>query len=145
MQLSKNCSIVIEVTVTAGAAGSADIEGTVIDMEGFEGVMFIVMVGAVTSGAVTTIKAQQGTDATVTDAADLLGTSITIADTDDEKVKYLDIYKPLERYVRLYTDRATQNATITAVAIKYGARKLPTTHGTNVAGESHCSPAEGTA
>jgi hypothetical protein len=144
--LSKNTKISQAITVTNGAAGTSDINGATLDMANFEGVLIVVTMGAIVSGAVTSIKAQQGAASNLSDAADLLGSSQTIADTDDEKTFYIDLYKPAERYVRLVVDRGTQNATVaSAEYIQYGARVMPTTHGTNVAGETHVSPAEGTA
>lgn len=141
-----NCKVSQAVTPTAGAAGTSDINGATLDMEGFEGVLMIVTMGAITAGAVTSIKAQQGAASNLSDAADLLGTAQTIADTDDEKVFLIDLFRPQERYVRLVVDRGTQNAVVaSAEYIQYGARKAPVTHGTGVAGELHVAPAEGTA
>jgi len=146
MNLSKNTKISIAVTPTNGAAGTADIEGVTLDMQGFAGVLMVVAFGAITSGAATSIKAQQGAASNMSDAADLTGTAQTIADTDDDKTFYIDLYQPLERYVRLYVDRGTQNAVVaSATYVQYGTREAPTSHGTNVSGELHVSPAEGTA
>lgn len=146
MQLSKNVKIVQVITPTAGAAGTTAIEGTVIDTQGFTGALFIVTLGAIVTGAATSLKVQQGTDGTVSDAADLAGTSQTIADDADGKVLYVDVKKPTERYLRLYVSRATQNATIAAAeVILYGPSDAPTSHGSTVSGESFVSPAEGTA
>jgi hypothetical protein len=143
--LSKEVKISKEITVTNGAAGTTDINGTVLDMSGFEGVLFIVQLGAITANAVTSIKAQQGSAGDTSDLADLTGTNQTIADTDDEKVLYIDVYRPTKRYVSLFVDRGTANAVVSAIAMQYGARKEPTTHGSGVAGETWISPAEGTA
>lgn len=145
MNLSKALKISQAVTVTDGAAGTADINGAILDMKNYEGVLIEVTMGAIVSGAVTSIKAQQDAASGMGTAADLLGTGQTIADDDDEKTFYIDIFRPRERYVRLVVLRATQNATVTATYIQYGARKKPTTHGSNVSGETHVSPAEGTA
>jgi len=146
MQLSKNSKLVLVVTPTAGAAGTDAINGTVIDTQGFRGVMFVVAMGAIVTGAATSIKVQQGTDSTVTDAADIAGTSQTIADTAGGKVFYSDIKNPAERYLRLVVSRATQNATVaSAIAILYDPTDAPTTHGAGVSGESLVGPAEGTA
>lgn len=143
---SKEMKITQAITVTNGAAGTTDIAGVTLDMEGFEGVLMVITFGAITAGAVTSIKAQQGAASNLSDAADLEGTSQTIADTDDEKTFYIDLVRPRERYVRLYVDRGTQNAVVaSATYYQYGARKQPTTHGSNVSGETHVSPAEGTA
>lgn len=146
MNLSKNVKIVQASTVTAGAAGTSDITTAIIDMQGFEGVQFIVPFGAIVSGAATSIKVQQGQAANMSDAADLAGTAQTIADTDDDKTFYTDIYRPGERYIQLVVDRGTQNATVGAIiALLYEAKTRPVTHGTSVSGETHISPAEGTA
>ncbi len=145
MNISKNVKISEAVSVTNGAAGTTDIEGTALDMTGFEGVLMMVQMGAITGSAVTSIKAQEGEESDLSDAADLLGTSQTIADSDDEDVFYIDLYKPVERYVRLYVSRATQNAVLSATYIQYGPAKMPTSHGSTVNGELHAGPAQGTA
>jgi len=110
------------VTVTAGAAGATDITGTVIDTAGFEGVAFIAQLGAIVSGAVTSIKVQECATSNGT-FTDVTGATLTIADTDDEDIKVIDYHRPTQRYVLLYVDRATQNATISAVAELYGSRE----------------------
>jgi hypothetical protein len=143
-QLAVNSKMSTEITVTAGAAGVTTINGTVIDMSGFEGVLFIANFGVITAGALTSIKVQQGTASDGSDMADLAGTGQTIADTDDEKVFFADVFRPTKRYVRLVVVRSTQNAVVTAVAIQYHTRQAPVTHGTNVAGKSAVSPDEGT-
>lgn len=146
MNLSKKVKISTAVTPTAGAAAATDLEGSIIDMSGFDGVLILVRMGAIDGSAVTSIKAQQGAIAAMTDAVDLEGTKQDIADDDDDQTFYIDVYRPTERYVRLYVDRATQNAVIaSAEYIQYGGRKFPTTHGTGVSGETHAGPDEGTA
>jgi hypothetical protein len=145
-QLSKQGKLSIAITPTNGAAGTADINGDILDMQGFESVLVAVTFGAITSTAVTSIKAQQGAASNMSDAADLEGTAQVIADTDDDKTFYIEITRPRERYVRLVVDRGTANAVVaSALYIQHGAAKQPVSHGTNVAGESHISPAEGTA
>lgn len=146
MNLSKNVKIVQAATVTAGAAGTADVTSDTIDTQGYQGIMFIVPMGAIVSGAVTSIKVQQGTASNMSDAADLAGSAQTIADTADDTTFYTDIYRPTERYVRLIVDRGTQNATVGGIiALLYEPRVAPVTHGTTVGGETAVSPAEGTA
>lgn len=146
MELSKAVVISSAVTPTAGAANTTDINGTTLDMQGFEGVLMVVRMGAITSGAATSIKAQQGAAAGMGDAADLLGTSQTIADDAAGETFYIDLFRPRERYVRLVVDRGTQNAVVaSAEYFQYGAHEFPTAHGTGVSGETHISPAEGTA
>ena len=146
LELAKDTKITIAVTPTEGAAGTDDINGAILDMQGFENVMAIVTFGAITSGAATAIKMQQDTAAGMGTAADLAGSKQTIADTDGDKTFYIDLIKPQERYIRLVVDRGAQNAVVaSAIYIQYNGVKCPVTHGTNVSGETHLSNAEGTA
>jgi hypothetical protein len=146
MNLSKNVKITPAITPDNGAAGTTDINGATLDMQGFEGVLIEVVFGAITAGAVTSIKAQQGDESDLSDAADLEDTGQTIADDDDNETFYIDLYKPEERYVRLVVDRGTQNAVVaSATYYQYGAHKAPVSHASGVSGELHASPDEGTA
>lgn len=141
-----------EVKVTrvmnAVAAGTTDQTSSAVDMQGWDGCMFITSFGAITTGAVTTVKLQQDTASNLGTAADLAGTAQTVADDDDNQVVIHDIYRPQERYVAVVIDRGTQNAVIDGViAIQYKGRRQPTTHdATTVIGcETYNSPSEGTA
>lgn len=147
LNLSKEVKISSAITPTEGAAGTTDVEGAVLDMGGFEGVCAVVRFGAITAGAVTSIKMQGGDESDGSDMTDLEGTAQTIADTDDDKTFYIDVAKPVNhRYVQVYVDRGTQNAVVAdALYLQYGAHHTPVTHGANVAGETHISPEDGTA
>lgn len=129
------------------AAGTTDVESEVVDTLGFQGVRFMAGFGAITSGAVTKIKVQQGTATNLSDAADLEGSGVTVADTDDNKVAIVEVNRPTERYVRCAFDRGTQNAIVDfLVAELFNPRNLPITDdGTTVGNEVHDGPAEGTA
>jgi hypothetical protein len=109
-------------------------------------VVFIAALGTLASSAVTGLKVQMGNESNLSDAADLTGTAVSMADSDDNKLLVLDIHRPAERYVRSVVTRGTADATIDGViAIQYGARVLPGSQDSTVAGiETHVSPAEGT-
>ena len=131
----------------AGAA-SADRNGAILDMMGYRGVLMCVKFGAIATGAVTSIKAQQDSAVGMGGAADLLGTAIAVVDDDDDQMFIIDLYEPTKRYVRLVVDKDTSNNTVeTASYIQYGARNRPTTPTVTdkVTYERHESPAEGTA
>ena len=147
-----NLSKEVKVTrvMDAVAAGKNDTqEGTVLDMAGFDGVVFIAALGTLTATAITDLRAQQGKLADGSDMADLEGTKVSlVAGTDDNKLAVLDVYRPQERYVQCNIVRATEDAVIDGViALQYKGRKAPVTHDpTTVAGaELHVSPDEGTA
>jgi hypothetical protein len=134
--------------MNAVAAGTSDQASSAVDTQGFEGVKFYTLFGAITTGAVTSVKVQQSSDNDADTYADLAGTSITVADDDDNQVVVHDIYRPRERYLKVVVDRGTQNAVIDGiVAVLYGPAKMPTSDdaSTVVGRETHASPAEGTA
>jgi len=141
--ISKNCKITRAILPSAGVAATSTINGATLDMVNYESVLMIVTFGVITGSAVTSIKAQQSSDS-FSSAENLLGTGQTIADDDDNETFYIDLIKPIERYVRLVVPRATQNAVVaSATYIQYNPRTKPTSHATGVTGELHVEPIEG--
>lgn len=130
------------------AAATTDVTGTAIDTQGYDGVLFVAHLGTITSGAVTSLKAQQSSDDGDADAyADLAGSGTTIPDSASDKLAILDVYRPQERYVKPILDRGTQNAVLNGmIAILYKGRSVPVSLHANVAVSNLVvSPAEGTA
>lgn len=144
--LAKNTKLIrVE---NAAAAGTSDLTSDAIDTAGFEGCALFFAFGTITSGAVTSCKVQQSTASDLSGAADLEGSAVTVADTDDNKIVMIDIKHPRERYLCGIIDRGTQNAVVDGIwALLYNPRVAPTTHDstTVVTPELHISPAEGTA
>ena len=134
--------------MNAVAAGTTDQNSTEVDMQNWDGVLFVAAFGTLTATQVTQIKAQQDVVTGMAGAADLLGTLVgPLADADGNKCLVLDVYRPQERFVRCVVDRGTANAVIDGVvAIQYRGRVSPATQAASVAfAEKHSSPAEGTA
>lgn len=135
---------------TAVAAGTSDItDATVIDMQGYEGCRFIYSFGAITAGAVTSIAvAALATSAPTPETDDMAGTGVTVADSADDTLFIIDIYKPRLRYLRPHVQRATQNAVLNCIiAEQYNhAGLMPIAKSSTVTTqELHVSPAQGTA
>lgn len=136
-------------SVDATVAQTA-VNGTAVDMVGFDGVMFIAVLGTVSTDCVPTLKAQQSSDNGSADTfADLEGSSAAGDDGDDDDLLVVDVYRPRERYVRPVLTRAggSTGAVLDGIiAIKYRGSKMPTAqHATEVARTVLASPAEGTA
>jgi hypothetical protein len=135
MNLSKD--IKITVVEAAAAAGTTELVTDILDMSGFDGVMFLALTGDVTASSVLTLTAkansansvsspspvtQKATDAFTAGAADA-----------DSKVLMVDVYKPTLRYVFASLTRADQNAVVGGIiAIQYGAASKPTTQSASV-------------
>lgn len=154
-QFSKDVRIVPILTY---ASGTADRTSTVIDTAGYDGVCIIVHLATIAAGGTNSLFLQHADAAsnstTLTSGADLAGTLQTIADDDDNEVKYIDIIHPTKRFLQLNIDKDTTNACAeSAVACLYRGHERPSTHaegtgtsgGVDIAeGETFVSPIAGT-
>lgn len=129
------------IVLSAGAASAATaVESPAVDMQGFEGVRFIVVVG--TSNAGNSIKVEQGPTSTPTD--DLEGSKLAFDGTD--KCAVTDVLRPTDRYVRVAVDRSGADTTIQAIIAElYGPRTEPVVQDASIQFEALVSPAVGTA
>ena len=119
----------------AVAAGTSDVQSASVDTVGFDAVEFTVAMGAITAGAVTSVKAQGSTDDTVW--SDLVGATVTVADDDDNQVFIVDVAFPRHQYVRCVVDRGTQNAVVDSIVARlYLPKEEPVTHDTTTVGGS---------
>ena len=110
-------------------AAQSTITSDEIDMAGFEGVLILVHMGTITSGAATTTFIRQDTATGLGSGATLTGSTHTIADTASDTVFLTDLYRPTEQFIDVRVTRATQNSVIQSiVAIQYNGRKPPVTH-----------------
>lgn len=143
--LSGNLGSQVKITKAKAAqtAGTDAIEGDVIDMQGYLGVMFFVAVSVANAG--NYIKVQQGANSALSDAADLAGTKVVCGGNNE--IVGVDVYRPTERYVRLHVTRTASTATGEIYAIQYGPTLMPVDNDTDgtISFENHVAPAEGTA
>ncbi len=140
----KECEIrPVENSVSAGQATTV---GEIIDTQGYGGACFVYKLGAVTDGAAVTLKVYQGSNATVSDVAELSGASAAIATTATDSDQYLivDVVKPRERYLRPTIVTATQDVEIdSAFVILYNPAVKPISQPSTVdVGTLVVSPAE---
>lgn len=135
MNLSK--SIKVTVVEAAAAAAQTELVTDVLDMQGYEGVMYLALLGDVSDGSVLTLTAKGNSANSVS-----LPTPVTQKATDaftagaataDSKVLLVDVYKPTLRYQFASLTRTTANAIVGGIiAIQYCAKNKPTTHDASV-------------
>lgn len=126
-------------------AGTTDVESSIIDMKGYEGVVFFTSLG--TAAADNLIKVQQDDANGAGGMADLTGTGVTSGASPSNEDLWVEVYRPTKRYVRAVVVIDTSSTCESVYALQYGARQFPvdnTTSGT-IEGEIHAEPAEGTA
>ena len=129
-------------------SGTADRTGIVIDTAGFEFALFVVQFAAIATSCTTKVKVQQDAAVGMGGAADLLGTGITVADDDDNQLFAIAIVKPRERYLRVYVDKDTSNASGESAIVILGNGRTEDALASitdEITVEKHVSPAEGTA
>ena len=137
MLLPPTCNLVdvvdVRRVIAPTAAGTTDVNGTGINMSAAEGVLFVVGFGTITSGAVTSVIAEESDNDS--DYTAITGASVTVADDDDNLIAVLDVRNFSKKYVRCTVDRATQNAVVDlGVAVIYGNHATPITQGATVLG-----------
>src|SRR5262245_59393852 len=109
------------------AGGITQILGSIVDISGFEGIVFTIHFGAIGNGAVDSVNLQRGDDPQGSDMADVAGSIQAVNDTDDNKTFVIDLYRPSKRYIRGIINRGSQaNTTIRgAFYLLYDARANP--------------------
>ena len=126
--LTNNCKI----TPVLGyfAAGTTKRTSTIIDMDGFDGVVFVAVLGTtIEAGTVDVFVEQNTANATSGMARLATTTAYTVPATPAALTSIaVDVLKPRERYLQANITPASQNAVICGmVAIQYKAHNCPIT------------------
>jgi hypothetical protein len=146
------------VPILSYASGTADRTSSVVDTKGYEGAIIVVHFAAIAAGGTNSVFIQHADAAsnstTLTSGADVATSLQTVADDDDNEVKYIDVFRPGKRFIQLNVDKDTTNACAeSAVAYLYRGNARPAIHaegtgtsgGADIAeGELMVSPASGT-
>lgn len=115
---------------TGAVAGTTAVNGSTLDMSGFNELIAEALLGALTATQVTKLKLQVGNAANGSDMADVVGaTTLAAADADSNKLLILDC-GPTSfigfRYARVVLVRGTANAVLVSlVTRRYKAKNVP--------------------
>ncbi len=128
-----------EVGAPIAAANNTDSNSDILDMAGYEGVIFIGSITDSVATGVATLKVEQSD--TNADGGMALVTGCTVSKTcvaDDDINNTLltaEVFQPRKRYVQGVRGSATANIAFgTLIAIRYGAKKLPVTADATISG-----------
>jgi hypothetical protein len=145
LSLLKDCKITR--VLNSVTAGTSDQDGTVLDMTGFDGVIFQAAVGDVTSGSILELQVFGNTANSTSSptpvelTADSAGPVTAGASDYDSKLLVVDVIRPAYRYVFPRLKRGTQNAVIDGIiAIQYRSRDVPVTQGSTVGASALIGP-----
>lgn len=118
----------IAVVEAAAAAAQTALTGDIVDMDGYDSVTFIALLGDVTSGSVLGLNVEHGDESGGGDMVDTtLNATFTAGASDaDSKVLAVELHKPLKRYARAVLTRTTQNAVVGGIiSVQSGPSKAP--------------------
>ena len=127
MNLGRNVKVTRIKTFQSNATSTVTSDS--VDMTGFEGCVFLVAMGEIITSAATTCYVRQDTATGMGGGVQLTGTVITIADSDDDKILLMDVYRPKEQFLDVKVTRTVQNSEVDSIiAIQYNGRKTPVTY-----------------
>lgn len=106
------------------SANTTEINGTTLDMAGYDGVIFSTSIAVANAG--NYLMAEEGSTSTATD--NLADSGVGKGGSDADEL-VLEIHKPLKRYIRASIVRGASTAADPIIAIQYKARKGPQTSG----------------
>jgi hypothetical protein len=112
-------SIKIDKVADVTSSGTSDANGSVVDLQGYEGVLFFTTID--TGNAGNLLKVQHGDAANLSDAADL-ASSRSVANANGMTVA-TDVFRPQKRYARPVVVRAAATRVGEIYAIRYGAHQ----------------------
>jgi hypothetical protein len=127
----------------AVVAAQTDVQGSGVDMAGFDEVTFLFMLGTLSSNASVTCKVQQSVDDVDGDYSDITGSAQVVDDTNSNKIVAITVYRPLKEFVRPVVLRGgSANAIVDGiVAIQAQAKYAPSTQSSDVAASTAIMPA----
>ena len=127
MHLSLSDSVLVAQDIAPQTA-SANVSGTVMDMQGWDGCMYEFNIGAMASGATFTASILNSANANMSVNAvvnsNVTGTVVnanlaSVANTSNTNIAILDVWRPSLRYVQSLAQPAVANVTFGSVAIRY--------------------------
>ena len=144
LSLLKDCKITrVE---NSAVAAQTEVLTDVLDMAGYDGVMFVALLGDITDTCVLTLTAKENTASstsspTPTSVTDGSCTFTAGASDADSKLMIVDVVRPSKRYVFASLTRTTANAVVDGIiAIQYRGRSVPITQGSTVLASALSTP-----
>lgn len=145
MNLLKN--VKIDQILGYFGAGVAAKTTSIIDMQGYDGVLFVAGFGTLIENGTLNVQVLQNDSNTTVGMAAVAGTAahtVTAANALlTQSAIAVDVYKPLERYLEVTVTPAAQNAVILGVtAIRYKGKMGPDANGDLIKATQLISPSE---
>jgi len=119
------------------SANNTDSNTAILDMTGWDGVVFITAITTATTGAVAALTVEASTTNADTYMAAITGAVATKTSPSNGTLLVVDVYRPLKRYVQGVITSTTQVATFgVTIAIQYKGLKSPVTADATIAAQT---------
>ena len=117
---------------TAAGQDDAEVDGAAIDARGFDSALFILELGAVTTGGKVAFQIQESSNGT--DFTDITGAGFAATVATGKSDDTIRIEVPVSKgYLRYQYQRTTQDVEFDALQVAlYNAKKIPVTQNTDV-------------
>jgi len=143
--LSKN--VAVDQILGYYAAGTTKRTSSIIDMKGYEGVMFVAGLGTIIENGTLDVYVEQHSLNQTSGMARLATTTVHTVTAANaaltQSAIVVDVCRPTERYLQINITPATQNAVILGVtAIRYRGKLAPDANGTQIKQTLLVEPAE---
>jgi hypothetical protein len=112
-------SVLVAVDITSQIA-SAGVNGSAIDMQGWDGIEYEFNIGTMASGAAFDARVMSSANSNMSGATNITNAAITqVNNASNANLVIIDIFRPSLRYVQAVTTPATANVTFGVVARRY--------------------------
>lgn len=101
-------------------SASANVNGTVMDMQGWDGCQFAFSIGTMASGATYDARIVSSANANMSGATNIANAALTqVPVTGNANIYIIDVYRPTDRYLRSATQPATAAVLSASIATRY--------------------------
>lgn len=104
----------------AAQTASAGVNGTALDMQGWDGILYVFNLGAMASGATFDARIMGAANSNFNVNSNITNAAITqLTNASNTNTVMVDVWRPTLRYVKSVTTPASANSTFSSVAIRY--------------------------
>ncbi len=104
----------------APISSSANVNGTVMDMQGWDGICYAFSIGTMSSGATFDARIVSSANANMSGATNITNAALTqVPVTGNANIYIIDVWRPTDRYLRSATQPAVAATLHTSHAIRY--------------------------
>lgn len=104
----------------APISSTSNVNGTAMDMQGWDGIMYVFQIGTMASGGTYDARIVSSANANMSGATNITNAALTqVTSATPNNSFIIDVWRPTDRYVRSATQPATAAVLHTSVAIRY--------------------------